>query len=167
MKRVILFFLLVGMFGVCPSWALDKRTPVYFEGYVLSVRDGDTMTVATGDREVKVRLYGVDSPELKQPFGQEAQEFTMSKALRKRVFVRQVSVDRYGRVVGDVTIPGYMTLSQALVHAGLAWWYPAYARGDLLLESLEQEARAMKLGLWQESQPVAPWLWRQTKREAN
>ena len=150
-----------------PSWAFQLRVvrtgPLYLQGYITKVQDGDTMTLADGAREVKIRLYGVDAPELRQPSGKEAQAFTMSKVLRKWVFVRQVDVDRYGRVVGDVTIPGYMTLSQALVHAGLAWWYPDYAKDDLLLESMQDGARALKLGLWQESQPVAPWLWREQK----
>jgi endonuclease YncB( thermonuclease family) len=37
---------------------------------VVGVHDGDTLTALTDDkRELKVRLHGIDAPELGQPFG--------------------------------------------------------------------------------------------------
>ena len=40
-----------------------------FTGKVVSVTDGDTVTVLRGEEQVKVRFDGVDAPERKQPFG--------------------------------------------------------------------------------------------------
>lgn len=48
-----------------------------FSGIVVDVSDGDTITVLTPDeQQVKVRLYGVDCPEKKQPYGGKAKAFT-------------------------------------------------------------------------------------------
>jgi endonuclease YncB( thermonuclease family) len=48
----------------CSSWA---GTPA--EGVVVSVHDGDTLTVLVGKQEVKVRLAEIDAPEVGQPYG--------------------------------------------------------------------------------------------------
>ncbi|HGJ5916276.1 MAG TPA: thermonuclease family protein, partial [Arsenophonus nasoniae] len=40
-----------------------------FSGRVVNVIDGDTVFVLTEGKRVKVRLIGIDAPELGQPFG--------------------------------------------------------------------------------------------------
>ena len=47
-------------------------------GKVVSVHDGDTITILTEEKQVKVRLFGIDAPELKQPFGRKSKEFLAS-----------------------------------------------------------------------------------------
>jgi endonuclease YncB( thermonuclease family) len=47
-----------------PAWA---GTPA--EDLVVSVQDGDTLTVLAGKQQVKVRLAEIDTHELGQPFG--------------------------------------------------------------------------------------------------
>ena len=43
------------------------------EGKVISVTDGDTIRILTPEREqIKIRLYGIDAPEKKQPYGTAA-----------------------------------------------------------------------------------------------
>src|SRR5204863_9992087 len=49
------------------------------------------------------------------------------------------------------------------VKRGMAWVYLQYSQ-DAKLIALEREARAAKLGLWQQPDPVAPWQWRQANR---
>ena len=76
MKKLLLLILLF-----VPSYVLaaDYR--------VVSVADGDTITVEPingGDR-IKVRLYGIDCPEMNQPFGQAGKTFVSRLVLYKTV----------------------------------------------------------------------------------
>jgi endonuclease YncB( thermonuclease family) len=40
-----------------------------FTGPVVKVQDGDTLTVLVANAEVRVRLDGIDAPEMGQPYG--------------------------------------------------------------------------------------------------
>jgi endonuclease YncB( thermonuclease family) len=129
---------------------------------VVGVSDGDTITVLEGTTQYKIRLSGVDAPESKQPFGQKAKQFTSAQVFNKTVSIAVVDKDRYGRLVGDVTIDG-KNLSQELVKAGLAWHYSQYSKSPVLAK-LESAARAAKQGLWADVKPVAPWEFRKAKK---
>ena len=72
--------------------------------------------------------------------------------------------DQYGRLVGVVELPNGDSLNEALVEAGLAWWYRRYAPDDATLEKLEERAREAGRGLWSDSEVVAPWDWRRGER---
>ena len=78
----------------------------------------------------KIRLWGIDCPESKQPFGTRAKQFTGDLAFGKTVAVRVRDVDRYHRTVAEVILPDGRNLNQELVRAGLAWWYQQYARRE-------------------------------------
>jgi endonuclease YncB( thermonuclease family) len=72
-------------------------------------------------------------------------------------------IDRYKRTVAEIILPDDRNLNQELVRAGLAWWYQHYARRELMLRDLEQEARAAKRGLWADQEALAPWEWRRIR----
>ncbi|MBW4536539.1 MAG: hypothetical protein KME09_21635 [Pleurocapsa minor HA4230-MV1] len=40
-----------------------------------SIYDGDTLRVVRGQEELKVRLCGIDAPEIKQPLGIESRDY--------------------------------------------------------------------------------------------
>jgi micrococcal nuclease len=80
------------------------------------------------------------------------------------VTVTVTDVDRYGRRVGVVRLPGGASLNEELVAAGLAWWYRRYAPDADRLEMLERRARSEGRGLWSRESPVAPWRWRRGER---
>ncbi|OUT10435.1 hypothetical protein B9N62_10065 [Campylobacter concisus] len=42
---------------------------------VIKISNGDTITVLSGKEQTKVRLYGIDAPELKQPYGKKSKQF--------------------------------------------------------------------------------------------
>jgi len=77
---------------------------------------------------------------------------------KKDVAIRQVDIDRYGRVVGRVYTDD-LDVNAELVRIGAAWVYPKYAK-DAGLYDLEKEAREAKRGLWGESPQIPPWEWR-------
>ena len=75
---------------------------------VLYVSDGDTVAVKkiennkeTGNL-IKVRLYGIDAPELKQDYGYTSKEFLMKLIRGKIVRIEGNKNDRYGRLLGTV-----------------------------------------------------------------
>lgn len=135
-----------------------------FSGKVVAITDGDTIKVMRSGRAERVRLHGIDCPESHQPFGTRAKQFTGDLAFGKVVTVHVRDVDRYGRLVGGVTLPDGRNLNQEIVRNGYAWWYRQYARGDRELERLEEEARAAKRGLWGGSTPVPPWEFRKPRK---
>lgn len=135
-----------------------------FTGRVVSIADGDTVTVLRGREQVRVRLYGIDCPESEQPFGRRARQRTGELAFGRMVTVRTEGRDRYGRVVAWVELPDGRLLNEILVAEGLAWHYRRYAPREARLARLEQEARAARRGLWQDPYPVPPWQWRRPAR---
>lgn len=127
-------------------------------GRVVHVADGDTITILTGSKKpVKVRLYGIDCPEKKQAYGQAARKFTAALVAGKDVYVEEMGQDRYGRTVGIVG-----KLNESLLEAGLAWVYPQFCKASFCKKwkAIETDAKKTRRGLWADSNPVAPWIWR-------
>lgn len=138
--------------------------PYTLQGRCVAVGDGDTITVLDGSNvQHKVRLEGVDAPEKKQPFGQDAKA-----ALSKMVFGKDVSVrvskrEKWGRELGDVTVDK-VDVNGSLVRYGHCWVYRAYPHRKEL-EAYEAEAKAAKRGLWAaDVAPIPPWLYRKGVR---
>lgn len=132
------------------------RQPAAWTGRCVGVTDGDTIRVLHHGREEKLRLAGVDAPEHGQAFGQRAKQFTSDLVFDRDVTVIPRETDRYGRTVADVLTGDGRSVNEALVAAGLAWWYRQYARDNAKLAQLEQQAKAARRGLWADPRPVEP-----------
>ena len=129
---------------------------------VIRVSDGDTFTgLDSENRQVKVRLHGIDAPESKQPFSNVSKKALSDLIAGKTVSVEEVDRDRYGRTVGRVTI-GRKLVNAEMVRAGLAWRYTTYDRRNEF-GAIEADARRQRRGLWADAAPVAPWEWRKTE----
>jgi endonuclease YncB( thermonuclease family) len=137
-----------------------------FTGPVVRVSDGDTIVVSKNGEQIRVRLYGIDTPEKRQVFGTQATRFVSQRVLHKTVRVDEVDTDRYGRVVAMVYNDGPQSLNEQLVQAGLAWVYERYCRGpecDTWLD-MQRLAASRGDGLWQDPMAIPPWTWRKTRR---
>ncbi len=132
------------------------------EGHVKKVIDGDTIVVKVKKKSIKIRLYGIDTPEKKQEYGKKATKALKKLLSNKTVQVYVVDKDRYGRSVGKVFSKGEY-VNAALVREGAAWWYKKYAKKDIDLEIAEKWARQNKIGLWKSENPIAPWKYRKKK----
>jgi micrococcal nuclease len=137
-----------------------------FSAPVTKISDGNTIQVLHEGVSKRIRLFGIDCPEIDQPFGTTAKKFISDLALGKTVKVRVRDVD-HQRVVADITLPDARMLNQELVRAGLAWWYGITSKADAELHRLEIEARVAKRGLWIDRNPVPPWTWRREKTDTS
>jgi endonuclease YncB( thermonuclease family) len=81
---------------LCVPPALAKQV----FGKIISVADGDTITVLVDRTQMKVRLAEIDAPEKRQPFGTRAKQAMSELVFGKTVGVVTVDRDRYGRTVG-------------------------------------------------------------------
>ncbi|MBM3582842.1 MAG: nuclease [Alphaproteobacteria bacterium] len=107
---------------------------------VLDVIDGDTILVRARiwlgqDVETRVRLFGVDAPELKARCEEEralaraARDFVDARVESKSVILRDVRYDKYGRrVLARVLTPEGEDLAESLIRRGLARPYDGGTR---------------------------------------
>lgn len=125
-----------------------------------AVIDGDTLEV--GGR--RVRLHGIDAPELRQrcgsgaarwPCGRQAAQALAARIGARRVECRWREIDRWGRPVGRCRA-GDTDLSAWMVEQGWALAFRRYASTYVVEEA---RARAAGRGLWTGSF-VPPWEYR-------
>ncbi len=120
---------------------------------VIDVYDGDTFTVELNGVRERVRLIGIDAPELNDsPQGPAAKLYLASLIAGETVdLVLGVKErDRYGRLLAYVCVNG-LFVNLEMVRAGYAsvWTYPPDVdHADEFLEA-EREARAEGRGLWE------------------
>jgi endonuclease YncB( thermonuclease family) len=153
----LLLLLLFLMTLPCLSWA--------WSGKVIGIADGDTITVLRDKEQVRIRPYGIDTPERRQAFGNKAKQFTSKMVFGKVVEVDHIDTDRYGRIVALVRVDGVL-VNSGLVHEGLAWVYNYYCTLPFCEEwfVLQLKARDAKRGLWADPNTIPPWEFRRKKR---
>ena len=134
--------------------ALPSR---YQSVYCVKVYDGDTLTLDNGER---VRLIGVDAPEIKenQPYAVEAKMFVSDLCQNKDICISfepgQDEKDRFGRSVAWIWVKvnnGYLNVNEAMVANGFASVY-FYGKSQLQnaekMIMLQKAARDDKKGKW-------------------
>ena len=157
--------------------ALERTVPVAAPrrgtepeyGSVGRVLDGDTYEVLLPAGLVRVRLRGVDAPELNQPFGQQAAD-SVARLLRGRLLeVDRGAADQYGRALAGLRVSvrraggsrRWLRVDSLLVARGWAW---AYAPGQTTTRwtVLQQTAQRGHRGLWRcgTAAVVRPGVWR-------
>ena len=141
------------------AFAVASLARAELVGRVVSVGDGDTLTLLVENKQVKVRLDAIDAPERGQPYGRHSQESLTELCAKRSARVVERGVDRYGRTVGVIVCDGVEANSEQ-VRRGMAWVFERYAPRSSPLYGLQREAQATRRGLWTDPQPVAPWAWR-------
>jgi micrococcal nuclease len=131
-----------------------------FTGLCTAVKDGDTIVVLVDNHiPVKVRLQSIDAPELKQPFGKAAKRYASTLVYHRTVTVLEEGTDKYGRTLGEVTLPDGRDFSEEMLRAGYAWHYKQYDQSQKLAD-LETDAHDAQRGLWADLDPTPPWEFR-------
>mmetsp|Transcript_4311 Transcript_4311/g.14318 ORF Transcript_4311/g.14318 Transcript_4311/m.14318 type:complete len:203 (+) Transcript_4311:271-879(+) len=163
-----------------PAVMFRKRATV--RGRVTRVTDGDTVRVRHEPRlrsapreSLKVRLMAVDAPETAkwgnegQPLGETAKAFVEDRLADKRVTVKLLSRDRYGRAVGRVTYRGglwnlrkrdiqeeLLANGLASVYRGRGAQYDDPANSSHHWDAIEAHAKKRQLGIWKDIEANDP-----------
>jgi micrococcal nuclease len=143
---------LAWVLALAPCCALAGR----FEGIVTHVSDGDTLMVRplTGEAPLRIRIDGIDAPEICQTFGVQSRDALAARVMGKRVQVLTKAKDEYQRTVARIRL-GRDDVGAWLVGHGYAWSYRfKRSRGPYRLQ--EAQARSERLGLWQSGRPLPP-----------
>jgi endonuclease YncB( thermonuclease family) len=146
--RLLLFFLCVV--------SHQAQSALVFEGVVSFVTDGDTLWVQPdkGGPTRKLRLLGIDAPEICQLGGEASRNALIQLVLRKRVSVTVTRKDVYGRGLARVQVNN-KDVGALMVRSGQAWSYrwqrspSPYAREHAL-------AQQSLLGLFADRQAMNP-----------
>lgn len=150
--------LLLALPSLAPCWQCTSR----------SVHDGDSLKVLNDDNaQVSIRLYGIDAPEAKQPYGPLAKRQLSKMVARKALEVTPVENDRYGRTLALIRIPDGNVINFELVLSGSAWVDDTLCTRPEICDQLraaQDEARAYKRGLWADADAVPPWEWRKAHK---
>lgn len=141
--------------AIAVGWIISSAIPL--EGRARVV-DGDTLSVG----DARVRLTGIDAPELDQTCGEGGTAWACGQAARSfldriagdtDVSCRRSGRDRYGRTLATCSVAG-RDIGKAIVDAG-------WAVADLSYGLDQAEAQAQKRGIW--SGPfVMPADWRRS-----
>ena len=141
------------------------------------VIDGDSLEVKYAGwfsflrRPFSVRLYGIDAPELAQPYGREAREQLASLVRRGGVRMDAKSPYRPLRSnCGPAVLRsrrGREPINVAMVRSGMAYWYRRYGGRDLGFPEAEAEAISKRRGVWRDGRRARrPWDHRAEIRRA-
>jgi micrococcal nuclease len=152
MRLLIVLLVFVPLSSICQ-----------LKGRVVKVADGDTFTMLVREKQVRVRLHGIDCPEKGQDFANAAKQYLSGQIMGCEVTVKQMNTDRYGRIIGIVFL-GTLNINEALLKEGLAWHFLKYDRNPEWT-SMEATSRREKKGLWKQPDAVAPWQYRKGKRK--
>ena len=156
MKSIII--LLFTLFTNCIVHS-QTQIPKTFQAKVVGIKDGDTFKVLYNNSEITIRLNHIDCPEKNQPYGKNAKWKASDLCFGKMVkIVSNGKKDRYKRLIAEVYC-NKININKELVKNGLAWHFKKYS-SDNDYAKLEIQARKLKVGLWQQSNPIAPWNWR-------
>ena len=158
--KVFIAFSLFVFFAYCREKRKEVKYPSIFKGKVIAIKDGDTYKVLYNNKEKTIRLAHIDCPEKGQPFGNRAKQFASILCFGKTVTVQtEGKTDIYKRIIGEIILEDGTNVNKELIKNGLAWHYKKYSK-NIEFDELESQARKDKIGIWSDTDPVAPWKWR-------
>ena len=170
--RKILYTIIIIANYLYPTWAnaindrqTRKQDPIW-HGVVTFVPDGDSLMVrpASGGAPVKIRLEGVDAPELCQAHGPASRQALQSRVMGRTVKVEGRRRDNYGRVLARISRSDGGgggggseggDVGEWMVRRGHAWSY-RFRRDAGPYAAVESQAQAARRGLFADAQPVPP-----------
>ena len=145
---------------------------------VVQVVDGDTLHLGVpdgGERSTKVRLLGIDAPELahngrpEMCFAKEAAAYARQVANNAMVtvYLNETGPTRgkYGRLLAYIECPDGQFLNERLISEGYAYADSRFPHGYLRrYRQLESSARALAKGLWATVTPEQLPAWHRHAR---
>ena len=130
---------------------------------IIKIYDGDTITALTSQKEkIKIRLYGIDAPELKQTFGKASKRHLIDLISNKSLNINEKGKDKYGRTLA-VLYNGDQDINAQMVIDGYAWAYDKFSKDYV---AFQQNAQSLKKGLWIDKDVVRPSDFRKLKKSS-
>ena len=152
-----------------PRSAVKASKVIRVRGNVLAVEDSNRIKFAADDGSVyTLSLLAVDAPDEKQSYYKKAKKRLTELIEGKEVTAMVRSGDKVDRTA--VIYAGAEDVGLRLIQDGLAWYFPVHSREQSTSErekyiQAEAVARAARLGLWEDRNPVPPWTFRGEKIE--
>jgi micrococcal nuclease len=148
-------------FPIIAAFLLFVTTPHAQTAKVTYVSDGDSFVIESGER---VRMIGMNAPELADKFGLESKEHLIQLIRGKNVSLERdrLNEDRdvHGRLLRYVSLDG-VDINRQMIADGWAYAFLRYRfardRRDAY-RNAEEEARAAAIGVWaaESPQPQVP-----------
>jgi len=165
-KRLFIFFLvilLLSIFSIIyPTLTGQVTKPTEYEkepAVLLRVVDGDTIHALTNSGEdITIRLLGINTPEKKMPFCNEAANF-LKQFENQTIFLLRdkEDIDKYDRKLRYIFYEDRF-LNKEIIESGFA---NAYMLEDLKYEQdfklAEKTARLNEIGIWTKSSDVCAY----------
>ena len=148
-----------------PHWghppSAHAITAAQWEGVTVKVVDGDTFHVQAtqGGAIHKLRIQGIDAPEMCQSWGTQSREALARLVWGQRLSVWMLDVDEHGRWLVRVAVQG-KDVGALMVAQGHAWSYQ-FRRDPGPYAALEQQAAGQRLGLFSHPPVMRPREFRQ------
>ena len=160
-KKLIITFIFIIITSL-PEVAFSST----LDGRITKIIDGDTVYFqSVGDNNYKkLRLVGIDAPELNQPFGQKSKQCLANLLNNRPVQIISFGEDRYKRTLAKLLIEE-IDINLAMIREGCAWFYRRYKQtlnknDQFMYDQAEIFAIENKKGLFGNHDPEAPWDWR-------
>lgn len=123
---------------------------------VVGISDGDTIRVRVGSVTERIRVIGINAPELAtgdcfaQQSASKMQSLVQSTSVRLTADPTQADRDRYGRLLRHVFLADGRSVAGLLIAGGFGreYTYAGPYTGQLAYRQAEAKARAAGLGIW-------------------
>ena len=130
---------------------------------VIKIYDGDTITISDGTHEIRVRLIGIDTPEMneKNPIlrnlANQAKDYLSSLILNQFIYLqldhfneKSMHLDKFGRLLAYVyRFSDNLFVNAQMMRMGFSQEYEKYSFEQLhYFRKLAAQAKAEKLGIW-------------------
>jgi micrococcal nuclease len=155
---ILIFFITISLSVNTLSSTLD--------GKIIRIIDGDTVyfQAAGDDNFKKLRLVGIDAPEIKQPFGRQSKQCLANLINNKSIQIISYGEDHYKRTLAKIFIKK-IDINLAMIKEGCAWFYRRYKNtldkdDQAMYDKAEIFAIENKKGLFSNQEAEAPWVWR-------
>lgn len=134
MKK-LLFTLLILLCFITQAHAKKTYGDIIISDNLISVYDGDTFKINVPDwppiigDTISIRVYGIDTPEIRGTKGKEKQLAIEAKQLATKILqsakvieLRNLRRGKYFRIIADVYVDG-VSFSELMIKSGLAKEY--------------------------------------------
>jgi micrococcal nuclease len=151
--QLIYRFLFIG-------WGLHASACFAWQGVVTHVSDGDTLWVQplSRHRVVKIRILGIDAPEICQLWGEQSFRALQSITMGRDVQVHGSHTDAYGRLLAHIFLQGH-DVGAWMVLNGHAWSYAFKSRYGFY-DAEQMAAQSMQAGLFGNASAMQPRIFR-------